>query len=202
MRYLSTLAATAAILSAGPAFADHHEEDEGAKAPDLRGAYEILGGEKYGETIPAPELADNRVIITADTFAVVDRDSKQLYASSYKLTPAKGGKKGMKAADGGGAADKKPAGMKTETWLADFVSTIPEEGAKAPGKIRVRTKTGKDGKPEVAGLVVIYSLSDQRPKTFKTGAKDLMFKLKKTAEKAGDGGDKSGKKNKPADAAE
>ena len=206
MRYLSPLAAAAAILSAGPAFADHHEEGEQAKAPDIRGAYEIVSGEKYGEAIPASELADNRVVITADTFAVVDRDSKQLYANTYKLKPTRG--KGKKADDAAtDSSEEKPAGKKmganSSSWLADFVSTIPKEGVKAPGKVRVRTKTGKDGKPEVAGLVVIYSLSDERPKTFKTGAKDLMFKLKKTAEKAGDGGDKKpGKKKKPADDAE
>ncbi len=166
----AALAAT--LLSAAPLLADD-PADEKEKAPDIRGSYTIAAGEKFGEKIPAERLDDNRVVITADTFAVVDRDSKNLYASTYTLSPAKDLK--LKKMDG--------------VWFADLVSKIPKEGAAAPALIRVRMKKIKDGAegtPEIAGLAIIYSLSDRRPAGFKTGSKDLMFRLKKIAEPAGE----------------
>ena len=167
-RLPSRLAAASAalLLAAAPALADHHEE---TKAPDIRGSYAITGGEKYGEKIPAATLKDNRVTVTADRFAVVDKDNNNLYASTYKLMPAKDlelkNKKGV--------------------WFADLVSTIPEAGSKAPALIRVRFE-GEGDEKKLVGMNLIYSLSDQRPTKFKTGPKDLMFKLKKTASPAGE----------------
>ena len=167
----SLTASAALLLAAAPALADHHEGADKVKAPDIKGAYEIVGGEKFGEVIPAERLKDNKVVVTADTIAVIDKDSKNLYASTYKLVPAKDLK--LKNKEG--------------VWFLDLVATIPEEGKgkKAPGLVKVKLKE-KDGKSEVVGMNLIYSLSDKRPAKFKAGAKDLLFKLKKSADPAGD----------------
>ncbi|NNJ26642.1 hypothetical protein [Alienimonas chondri] len=186
---LAPLAALASLaLSAAPLLADHHEgEGEATKAPDLRGSYTIVGGEKFGEEIPAENLKDNRVVITADTFAVVDKDSKNLYASTYQLMPAKDLK--LKNAEG--------------VWFADLVSKLPKAGSTAPALIRVRmkkVKEGSDKEPEIAAVSIIYSLSEYRPTKFKTGPKDLMFRLKKETKPAEVEADAAGEA--PADAAD
>jgi len=165
-----TAALAAALLSAAPLLADDPEGDR--KAPDIRGSYTILSGAKFGEEVPLDRLKDNRVIVTADTFAVVDKDSQNLYASSYTLMPAKEGELKMKNVE--------------DVWYADLVSTIPQKGSKAPALIRVRMKKPRadapETKPEIAQLWIIYSLSEDRPTRFKTGPKDLMFRLKKSTD--------------------
>ncbi|QDT14549.1 hypothetical protein [Alienimonas californiensis] len=189
---LAPAAAFAALLSAAPLLAAPQAEDGETKVPDLRGSYKIAAGEKFGEQVPPDRLKDNSVVITADTFAVVDKDSKNLYASTYKLMPAKNLK--LKNKDG--------------VWFADLISTIPDQGSKAPALIRVQMKKPKEGQenaePEIAGLILIYSLSDERPTRFKTGAKDLLFRLRKTTDPTGDAGKKPAAgtpaAEKPADA--
>ena len=175
--FFTPAAALAAVLSAAPAFALAEEGDE--KAPDIRGSYTILAGAKYGEKIPAEKLKDNRVVITADTLAVVDRDSNQLYASSYQLTPPKEGDLKMKNFE--------------DVWYADLVSTIPQKGSKAPALVRVRMKKPRadapETKPTITQVWIIYSLSEDRPTKFQTGAKDLMFRLKKETKPADVDGD-------------
>ncbi|MFH5804591.1 hypothetical protein [Alienimonas sp. DA493] len=169
-------AALAALLSAAPLLADDPEGE--AKAPDLRGSYRIVAGEKFGEPIPAERLKDNRVIVTSDTLAVVDKESRNLYASAYELMSAKDLK--LKKTDG--------------VWFADLVSTIPDKGSRAPALIRVQMKKSQEGRedaePEIAGLVLIYSLSADRPTKFKTGPKDLLFRLRKMTDPPGDTGKK------------
>lgn len=187
---LAPAAAFAALLSAAPLLAVAQEDDGKTKAPDLRGSYRIVAGEKFGEPVPADRLKDNRVVITADTFAVVDKDSKNLYASTYKLAPAQDLK--LKNKDG--------------VWFADLISTIPDQGSKAPALIRVQMKKQKEGQenaePEIGGLILIYSLSEDRPTRFKTGAKDLLFRLRKMADPTGDTGKKRAADAPEAPAAE
>ena len=156
-----TLSLAAGLLAAGPALADHHEKGE---MPDIKGFYKIVGGEKYGEKIPADRLKDNRVTITSERFAVVDKDQKDLYASAYKL---------MKA------GDDAPKGV----YECNLVSEIPEKGSKSPALVKVQLKE-KDGKMTVEKLWIIYSLTEERPKDFKTEGKQLMFEMTPLAKPA------------------
>ena len=185
MRRRPLLALPAAALAAGllglPAFADHHEKGERADAPDLRGFYKLTGGEKYGETIPAARLKDNRATITKERFAVVDKDQADLYASSYKVVgPAK-----VKGEDGT---------MMEGCYEIDLVSEIPEKGSKAPALLKV-VMGEEDGKKVVKRLHLIYSLDGKRPENFKTADKQLAFVMERTAAPAdvdGDAGDEDG----------
>ena len=113
----ATLLIPAALFAADPAAkADKKAGADAAKK--LLGEYQIIAGEKYGEAIPAERLKDNMVIITDTTIAVVDRDKKNLYSSSYKIS--KGTEKGV--------------------WYIDLTSEIPKPGEKALGLIQMKGK--------------------------------------------------------------
>ena len=104
---------------AGPQDGSGEGKSDGAGGRKaLIGQYKITAGEKDGLEIPAERL-NNSVTITEDTFAVVDRDKKELYAAKYKLK-RKQGEKGL--------------------FEIDMESTAPQEGAKAVGLLK------RDGK--------------------------------------------------------
>lgn len=104
----------AALISADPQDGQGAEKDK-TKRQRLIGQYQITGGEKDGAPIPEDRLKDNTVAITEDTFAVVDRDSKELYSAKYTLK--------RRAGEGG-------------VWEIDFESKAPREGEKAVGLIK------------------------------------------------------------------
>ena len=158
------LALAAVVASAAAAPADHHEKMD---VPDIKGFYALTGGAKYGEKIPADRIKDTVATVTKDTFAVVDKDQKDLYTSTYKIV---------------GPAKDEDGKMMKDTYEVDLVSTIPKEGTKAPALIKVEMGT-KDGMTMVTGMTLIYSLTDRRPKDFAIaeGEKELMFEMKKKA---------------------
>ena len=91
--------------------AQRQERDRGRR---LVGQYEITEAAKDGVEIPKERL-NNTVAITRDTIAVVDRDKKELYSASYKLTQSQ---------------------TERGQWQIDMVSKVPQAGAKAAGLLR------------------------------------------------------------------
>lgn len=104
----------AALLAADPKD-DKATSDAKTRRPPLVGEYRITSGEKNGEAIPEERLKDTVVAITEDTFAVVDREKKELYSAKYTL--------------------KKQPGEKG-VWQIDLESKAPREGDKAIGLIK------------------------------------------------------------------
>ena len=168
MRSSAHALAACAFLLPAAALADHHEGGEKGDAPDIKGAYKITAGEKYGEKIPTARLSDNRVTVTDKQIAVVDKDKKDLYASDYRIAAPVKGKAGV--------------------YEINLVSTIPAPG-KAMGLVMVEYEKKKDGaagddEKKIKALKLIYSLGGDRPKDFRTGPKELLFVLTPIAEPA------------------
>ena len=122
-KLLSVLALALAVPAAslaGPQDGSGEGNSDGTGGrKGLVGEYRITAGEKDGRPVPEERLKDNTVALTEDTFAVVDRDSKELYSATYKLTK-RPGEKGL--------------------WDIDLESKAPREGAKAVGLLK------RDGK--------------------------------------------------------
>ena len=91
--------------------AQSQERDRGRR---IVGQYEITSGAKDGVEIPKERL-NNTVAITRDTIAVVDRDKKELYSASYKLTRS---------------------GTERGLWNIDMESKVPQAGSKAVGLLK------------------------------------------------------------------
>jgi len=87
-----------------------------AKTPLLVGVYQLTGGEKYGQPIPAGRIKGGVVTITEDTITVVDKDEKQLYVTRYEAT----------------STDE------ADTRTVKLTSQVPEGGGTAEGLIRIR----------------------------------------------------------------
>ena len=143
-----------AMLAAQEGRGDGSGEGRG-RGRALIGQYEITGGEKDGEAIPADRLKDNTVAITEDTFAVVDRDKKELYSAKYTLK-RKDGQRGL--------------------WDIELESKVPKEGAKAVGLLK---REGQE-----VWLIYALS-GDRPEGFEKTEKGQHLFKMKRTAEAAG-----------------
>ncbi len=56
---------------------------------DLVGVYQITAGEHGGKEIPAKEIEADWITFTEDAITVVDRNTKKVYAATYKLDSGK-----------------------------------------------------------------------------------------------------------------
>lgn len=117
---------------------------------DLVGRYDIVSGEKYGQTIPKQEIQNTTALFTEDRVVVYDPDQKEVYGATYTMQPADVSDKGCSIR---------------------MVSKLSvDENSSADGLI-----TQEDGY-----LKLIYALpGGQAPEEFKTDARQLMFVMKK-----------------------
>ncbi len=155
---LSAACASLSLPAADPPAkpAEKKAEKKLGDAARLAGEYTFLSGEKGGEAIPPEHLKDNIAVFDGNTIAVIDKDRKQLYSSTYKLSKGETPKKNV--------------------WRIDMVSQLPKEGEKAAGMIKL------DGDQ----VWLVYGLGDDRAKDFKTtGAHENLFKMKRVAKAAG-----------------
>lgn len=78
MRKTTALFALAALsLSGATAFAED--------PADLVGAYTITSGEKFGKVEPKDKISGDMVRFSKDRVVVVDKNSKEIYGSTYKI---------------------------------------------------------------------------------------------------------------------
>ena len=82
-------------------------------APDLRGKYTIVRGEKFGDKIPAEHFLGAQVQITDRDIIVTDRDDKQTYVAKYKLD------------------------TRRRPWRISMVSTLPANGQPGEGIVEI-----------------------------------------------------------------
>jgi uncharacterized protein (TIGR03067 family) len=78
--------AVALVVLGGLVYAD---EPKAGGPADIRGEYQIVGGQEGAKRIPAAQLKDNTVLITADQITVYDGERKELYTATYKLDAGK-----------------------------------------------------------------------------------------------------------------
>lgn len=129
-------------------------DDDALKPKDLVGLYDIISGEKYGVEDPKENYEGSTVRFTEDRVVVVDKEEKEVYGASYTLEA--------------GERDDGATVIKMVSKLAQ------NEGDVSYGLIdknddRVR---------------LIYALPGaMRPSDFKTKDKQLLFVMKKRAEK-------------------
>jgi len=84
MRKLLLLPALASLLFLAPgSWADDKA------ATDIQGRWTITAGENEGQPVSADKLTGNRVVITADTIAALDKEQQKLYVATYKLDRSK-----------------------------------------------------------------------------------------------------------------
>jgi len=158
---MTRLLGVLALALSTPAFAGPQDgsgegkSDAAGGRKALIGQYKITAGEKDGLAIPAERL-NNSVTITEDTFAVVDRDKKELYAAKYKLKRKKG-EKGL--------------------FEIDMESTAPQEGSKAIGLLK------RDGKEVWLIYALGETRPENFEKTIKN---QHLFKMTRTTKPAAD----------------
>ncbi len=70
------------LIALGIAFSSTAAVDD---KDELKGLYEITSGEKGGEAIPQEEIKGSMVRISDDAIVVTDKNTKEVYAASYKL---------------------------------------------------------------------------------------------------------------------
>lgn len=56
---------------------------------DIKGRWTITAGENEGKQVSADKLTGNRVVITDDTIAALDKEQQKLYVATYKLDRSK-----------------------------------------------------------------------------------------------------------------
>lgn len=129
------------------------------KPAELAGSYEIVSGEKFGVPEPAARVQGSTVRFSEDRVVVMDKDSKEVYGSTYSLEPAE-------AAAGAAASGAVGSKIKMVSKLAEAEEQV------AFGLV------DKDGDK----VRLIYAIpGGEAPKEFKTKAGQLMFILKKKA---------------------
>lgn len=129
--------------------------DDALKPKDLVGFYDIIAGEKYGVEDPKENYEGSTARFTEDRVVVVDKEDNEVYGASYTL---EAGDKG----EHGGTVIK-------------MVSKL----AQNEGQISYGLIDKKDDR-----VRLIYALPGaMRPSDFKTKDKQLMFVMKKRAEK-------------------
>jgi len=129
--------------------------DDALKPADLVGLYDIVSGEKYGVEDPKEHWEGSTVRFTEDRVVVVDKEQKEVYGATYKLE----------------AGEKDQSGA----TVIKMVSKL----AQNEGDVSYGLVEKKDDR-----VRLIYALPGaMRPSDFKTKDKQLMFVLKKRADK-------------------
>jgi uncharacterized protein (TIGR03067 family) len=85
--------------------------DQKAATHELVGTYVIVSGEKDGKAIPTSHIEGSHVTFTKDRIISTDKDSKETYVATYKLS-----------------TEKTP-------WVIDMVSVTPAKGEPASGLV-------------------------------------------------------------------
>lgn len=130
-------------------------EDKKADAEALVGTYTITSGEHNGQGIPADKLKGVTVKISKNAITTYDANKKETYAATFALDKGK------------------------SPWRIAMTATITPAGDKGAGE-KADGLIEKDGDT----VKLIYALPGGKgPTEFKTGDKQQMFVLTKTAEK-------------------
>jgi len=123
------------------------------KATDLVGVYDIVAGEKYGVEEPKDRIEGSTVRFTEDRVVVMDKEEEEVYGATYNLEESR---------DDGATVIK-------------MVSKLAE----AEDEVSYGLIDKKDDQ-----VRLIYALPGaMRPSDFKTKDKQLMFVLRKRADK-------------------
>ncbi len=146
----------AALLTVtGIALAEDNSKkiNDGGAPAELLGAYTIVGGERYGEKIPAERVAGTSVRIAKDGIVVLDKEKKEVYAQTYTMDTS-----------------ARPWSITMTSKITPFNKGQEENVAK--GLIE------QDGDT----VRLIYALpGGETPTAFKTTEKQLMFEMKRVA---------------------
>jgi uncharacterized protein (TIGR03067 family) len=86
LRTMIGLSAMTLMIVAAPA-----SRADDLKPADLAGGYEIVSGEKFGVPEPEERIKGSTVRFTEDRVVVMDKEEKEVYGATYKLTPGEHG---------------------------------------------------------------------------------------------------------------
>jgi len=85
-----TLGLMVAVMLAAQAQSGEKKGSDKALTPKaLAGAYKIVSGEHFGKAIAEKELETDQTSFTEDAVTVFDKNTKKVYAATYKLDSGK-----------------------------------------------------------------------------------------------------------------